>query len=402
METLKSTDDLTFLPPDGHCDALVDDPNFLHEAHVDESLNLATLRLDGLGMNSIWNLTPEEGRPDYSRMSRHSTPTMVPNTPSGETEPPRHPSPSFPGQPTRYMRDPHPQFRNMSRPSERSRPTAIGRTYDDDVANLAFYKTVPCKYRNCKKGDSCPFAHGPAELRTYKTAMCKAWEERGFCVHGDACTYAHGEHELRSKGEFQRTVAAGMTGQYANPSTAAPAAPDSVTSAPAEIELAFAQVKAMRLGDKIRVRHMMESILKRHHGHMMSTYSVQLALNERKNELRLEKDLSLLNVLVFGMMYPKTFRTNVQTHIVSLTPSRRSTDSHPSWTNKPNSSFNKLSKMELGILGQLGLLPHLDVLESHSIDFPTLMRMDESDVSNLQMLPAAVRNQIASVLSLGA
>jgi len=230
--------------------------------------------------------------------------------------------------------------------------------------------------------------------------MCKAWEERGFCVHGDACTYAHGEHELRSKGEFQRTVAAGMTGQFTSSPTTTP---ESVTSAPAEIELAFAQVKAMRLGDKIRVRHMMESILKRHHGHMMSTYSVQLALNERKNELRLEKDLSLLNVLVFGMMYPKTFRTNVQTHIISLTPSRRSgSDHHNSWSNKPNSSFNKLTRMELGVLGQLGLLPHLDVLESHSIDYSTLMKMDESDVSNLHMLPAAVRNQIASVLGLGA
>ena len=35
------------------------------------------------------------------------------------------------------------------------------------------------------------------KANAYKTALCQAFKETGFCCYGPACRFAHGEHELR-------------------------------------------------------------------------------------------------------------------------------------------------------------------------------------------------------------
>lgn len=35
------------------------------------------------------------------------------------------------------------------------------------------------------------------KANAYKTALCQAYKETGFCCYGPACRFAHGEHELR-------------------------------------------------------------------------------------------------------------------------------------------------------------------------------------------------------------
>jgi len=70
-----------------------------------------------------------------------------------------------------------------------------------------FWKTELCRYYSpehghCDKGESCPFAHGPEELRTRpdltKTALCQLWR-RGKCDKGRACPFAHGFRDLRAR-----------------------------------------------------------------------------------------------------------------------------------------------------------------------------------------------------------
>ncbi|CAE7400378.1 zfs1 [Symbiodinium microadriaticum] len=53
----------------------------------------------------------------------------------------------------------------------------------------------------CKRGSSCAFAHGEAQLRESpdlsKTKICKKFQT-GACPLGEECTFAHCREELRS------------------------------------------------------------------------------------------------------------------------------------------------------------------------------------------------------------
>jgi hypothetical protein len=88
------------------------------------------------------------------------------------------------------------------------------------------YKTKLClRYEQtqfCIEGESCPFAHGEAELRydasasppvikpgLFKTSLCKNYITLGVCPAGNKCSFAHGKYELRPvgfKGDFQKKI----------------------------------------------------------------------------------------------------------------------------------------------------------------------------------------------------
>lgn len=63
------------------------------------------------------------------------------------------------------------------------------------------YKTELCKsweeFGSCKYGRKCRFAHGPTDLRErprhplYKTMPCKNFIETGACMYGRRCFYIH-------------------------------------------------------------------------------------------------------------------------------------------------------------------------------------------------------------------
>mmetsp|Transcript_33831 Transcript_33831/g.39337 ORF Transcript_33831/g.39337 Transcript_33831/m.39337 type:complete len:263 (-) Transcript_33831:289-1077(-) len=83
-----------------------------------------------------------------------------------------------------------------------------------------FFKTKVCQMYNlniCTKGESCPFAHSPDELREKpnlaKTKLCEAYLETGFCKNGDQCSFAHGEDELRSTPDLFKTAICNLWNQ---------------------------------------------------------------------------------------------------------------------------------------------------------------------------------------------
>eukprot|EP01062_Namystynia_karyoxenos_P049429 TRINITY_DN3785_c1_g1_i8.p1 TRINITY_DN3785_c1_g1~~TRINITY_DN3785_c1_g1_i8.p1 ORF type:complete len:1142 (+),score=277.26 TRINITY_DN3785_c1_g1_i8:90-3428(+) len=49
----------------------------------------------------------------------------------------------------------------------------------------------------CRNGDSCPHPHDPAQLNTWRTRLCRHWEQPGGCRRGERCKFAHGTEQLR-------------------------------------------------------------------------------------------------------------------------------------------------------------------------------------------------------------
>ncbi|XP_053406887.1 uncharacterized protein LOC123533858 isoform X2 [Mercenaria mercenaria] len=73
------------------------------------------------------------------------------------------------------------------------------------VVHASGYKTLMCRAFTetgyCKYGDKCQFAHGPNELRqrkqhpNYKTELCRTFHSRGFCPYGPRCHFIHNEDD---------------------------------------------------------------------------------------------------------------------------------------------------------------------------------------------------------------
>lgn len=87
--------------------------------------------------------------------------------------------------------------RGQGRPSRRKPETK------DLPAVTPLYKTRLCNFfaaDACQKGSSCPYAHGPDELRTSpdfeRTSVCPVLLSRGTCDR-EGCRYAHSANELR-------------------------------------------------------------------------------------------------------------------------------------------------------------------------------------------------------------
>merc|ERR1712186_306486 len=66
-------------------------------------------------------------------------------------------------------------------------------------------KVALCRFfesNQCRKGTSCPFAHGEAELQTRpnlsKTTICRNWMKRCCKLDAAECNFAHGERDLRT------------------------------------------------------------------------------------------------------------------------------------------------------------------------------------------------------------
>lgn len=55
----------------------------------------------------------------------------------------------------------------------------------------------------CKYGDTCIYAHGISELKTYKTKICRNWMN-GRCTKTD-CPFAHGTFEIHNFGACKDT-----------------------------------------------------------------------------------------------------------------------------------------------------------------------------------------------------
>lgn len=75
-----------------------------------------------------------------------------------------------------------------------------------------FWKTELCKHykRGCRKGDSCPFAHGNHELMIRpdlrKTSMCQDFAN-GICpFRAEDCEFAHTRTELQATNFYRKTV----------------------------------------------------------------------------------------------------------------------------------------------------------------------------------------------------
>lgn len=73
-----------------------------------------------------------------------------------------------------------------------------------------FSKTRACRFYvvgKCIKGEDCPYAHNPVELRQVPdlrcTRMCRDLVHKGFC-NDTACTFAHAKSELRSIGSRRK------------------------------------------------------------------------------------------------------------------------------------------------------------------------------------------------------
>eukprot|EP00747_Dinoflagellata_sp_TGD_P172553 gnl/TRDRNA2_/TRDRNA2_209268_c0_seq1.p2 gnl/TRDRNA2_/TRDRNA2_209268_c0~~gnl/TRDRNA2_/TRDRNA2_209268_c0_seq1.p2 ORF type:complete len:127 (-),score=6.95 gnl/TRDRNA2_/TRDRNA2_209268_c0_seq1:69-449(-) len=72
-----------------------------------------------------------------------------------------------------------------------------------------FLKTRLCHFELsgcCRKGTSCPFAHGVQDMRVYpdltKTSICQKWA-RGCCpLPAERCSYAHGAADRRVSKAF--------------------------------------------------------------------------------------------------------------------------------------------------------------------------------------------------------
>lgn len=65
---------------------------------------------------------------------------------------------------------------------------------NDEIVLIPSYKTELCRpfeeAGECKYGDKCQFAHGAHELRNlqrhpkYKTELCRTFHSVGFCPYG--------------------------------------------------------------------------------------------------------------------------------------------------------------------------------------------------------------------------
>lgn len=70
------------------------------------------------------------------------------------------------------------------------------------------YKTELCRpfeeAGECKYGEKCQFAHGMHELRNlqrhpkYKTELCRTFHSVGFCPYGPRCHFVHNAEEARN------------------------------------------------------------------------------------------------------------------------------------------------------------------------------------------------------------
>eukprot|EP00747_Dinoflagellata_sp_TGD_P092220 gnl/TRDRNA2_/TRDRNA2_165330_c0_seq1.p1 gnl/TRDRNA2_/TRDRNA2_165330_c0~~gnl/TRDRNA2_/TRDRNA2_165330_c0_seq1.p1 ORF type:complete len:334 (-),score=62.18 gnl/TRDRNA2_/TRDRNA2_165330_c0_seq1:136-1089(-) len=89
------------------------------------------------------------------------------------------------------------------------------------------YKTTMCRFFEqtgvCPSGFECTYAHSQEELtagqaaKGYKMKLCKFWEENGTCDRGASCTFAHGINDMRAPGQTQATA----VDQQASQATAA-------------------------------------------------------------------------------------------------------------------------------------------------------------------------------------
>eukprot|EP00747_Dinoflagellata_sp_TGD_P141807 gnl/TRDRNA2_/TRDRNA2_176173_c0_seq28.p1 gnl/TRDRNA2_/TRDRNA2_176173_c0~~gnl/TRDRNA2_/TRDRNA2_176173_c0_seq28.p1 ORF type:complete len:362 (+),score=64.66 gnl/TRDRNA2_/TRDRNA2_176173_c0_seq28:104-1189(+) len=82
------------------------------------------------------------------------------------------------------------------------------------------YKTTMCKFFEqngyCQAGFECTFAHSDEELKAgiaaidpstvkgYKMKLCQFWEETGTCHRGLGCTWAHGIQDMRAQPQLQQ------------------------------------------------------------------------------------------------------------------------------------------------------------------------------------------------------
>ncbi|KAJ5070744.1 protein tis11 [Anaeramoeba ignava] len=72
---------------------------------------------------------------------------------------------------------------------------------DEEKLKQDLYKTELCQAFEetgyCKYGKRCQFAHGIEELRPiqhhpkYKTRLCKSFHGKGFCKYGKRCRFIH-------------------------------------------------------------------------------------------------------------------------------------------------------------------------------------------------------------------
>mmetsp|Transcript_51102 Transcript_51102/g.164024 ORF Transcript_51102/g.164024 Transcript_51102/m.164024 type:complete len:309 (+) Transcript_51102:117-1043(+) len=98
-----------------------------------------------------------------------------------------------------------------------------------------FSKTRLCRFYEmgrCRKGTSCPFAHGDLDVRDipnlYKTMICERWARRLCPFSNVECRFAHGVEDLRAMGPAAEAAAAlarsgaGATAGYWPPRSSPP------------------------------------------------------------------------------------------------------------------------------------------------------------------------------------
>eukprot|EP00747_Dinoflagellata_sp_TGD_P141796 gnl/TRDRNA2_/TRDRNA2_176173_c0_seq17.p1 gnl/TRDRNA2_/TRDRNA2_176173_c0~~gnl/TRDRNA2_/TRDRNA2_176173_c0_seq17.p1 ORF type:complete len:357 (+),score=67.96 gnl/TRDRNA2_/TRDRNA2_176173_c0_seq17:104-1174(+) len=84
------------------------------------------------------------------------------------------------------------------------------------------YKTMMCKHfeqhGTCQSGFECTWAHSleelqagiaaidPSTVKGYKMKLCQFWEETGTCHRGLGCTWAHGIQDMRAPPAMQPQV----------------------------------------------------------------------------------------------------------------------------------------------------------------------------------------------------
>lgn len=84
--------------------------------------------------------------------------------------------------------------------------SSVGRSKSFVDKRIALYKTEMCRAFEetgfCKYGGRCQFAHSQNELRKvarhprYKTEICKTYWEIGSCPYGKRCCFIHNESDL--------------------------------------------------------------------------------------------------------------------------------------------------------------------------------------------------------------